>query len=159
METFNRNLYYLKMASNHAKAHSGCIKVVVGSAIIDVHQRVICGANRVMPDACTSERLSDNLSYAGYCNKLSPVDGNWHCVSTIHSEIDAIIKAARSLFGATIYVTRYPCENCARAIVAAGISKVVYGRSQPISDDTKRIFEWGKVEVVHELDYAELDSI
>lgn len=48
----------------------------------------------------------------------------------IHAEMDAIISLARmtssSSLGKTLYCTTYPCHNCARHVVAAGIKKVVY---------------------------------
>lgn len=49
---------------------------------------------------------------------------------SIHAEMEAILAVARegrhSLIGATLYSTTYPCHSCARHIVAAGITKVVY---------------------------------
>jgi deoxycytidylate deaminase len=48
----------------------------------------------------------------------------------IHAEMEAILSVARegkhSLVGATLFSTVYPCHNCARHIVAAGIASVVY---------------------------------
>jgi len=46
----------------------------------------------------------------------------------IHAEVNAIGHAARkgsSTDGATLYVTHFPCNDCAKAIVAAGIKRVV----------------------------------
>lgn len=49
---------------------------------------------------------------------------------SIHAEMEAILSVARegkhSLVGATLYTNTYPCHNCARHIVAAGITKVIY---------------------------------
>lgn len=49
---------------------------------------------------------------------------------SIHAEMEAILSVARegkhSLLGATLYTNTYPCHNCARHIVAAGITNVVY---------------------------------
>lgn len=49
---------------------------------------------------------------------------------SIHAEMEAILSVARegkhSLVGATLYSTTYPCHNCARHIVAAGIKDVIY---------------------------------
>jgi deoxycytidylate deaminase len=49
---------------------------------------------------------------------------------SIHAEMEAILAVARegrhSLVGATLYTTTYPCHNCARHIVAAGITSTVY---------------------------------
>ena len=48
---------------------------------------------------------------------------------SVHAEMAAIVDAARrgvSVGGCTLYTTTYPCHDCARHIVAAGISRVVY---------------------------------
>ncbi len=49
---------------------------------------------------------------------------------SIHAEMEAILAVARdgrhSLVGSTLYTTVYPCHNCARHIVAAGIAEVVF---------------------------------
>ncbi len=49
---------------------------------------------------------------------------------SIHAEMEAILSVARegkhSLVGSTLYSTVYPCHNCARHIVAAGIKDVIY---------------------------------
>ncbi len=51
---------------------------------------------------------------------------------SIHAEMEAILSVARegkhSLVGATLFTNTYPCHNCARHIVAAGIKEVVYIR-------------------------------
>lgn len=47
----------------------------------------------------------------------------------IHAEMDAILSAARqgiSIIGSKLYVTTFPCHNCARHIVAAGIDEVQF---------------------------------
>lgn len=49
---------------------------------------------------------------------------------SIHAEMEAILSVARegkhSLVGAILFTNTYPCHNCARHIVAAGITEVVY---------------------------------
>lgn len=50
-------------------------------------------------------------------------------LDTVHSEIHAIIYAARlghSTVGSTLFVTHNPCLNCVSSIVSAGITHVVY---------------------------------
>ena len=52
----------------------------------------------------------------------------------IHAEQNAIIQAARlgvSIEGATLYCTHQPCSVCAKMIVNAGITRVVYGEGYP----------------------------
>lgn len=46
---------------------------------------------------------------------------------TTHSELNAILNyRGGSLEGATIYVTLFPCNECAKAIIQSGIKEVVY---------------------------------
>jgi cytidine deaminase len=54
----------------------------------------------------------------------------------IHAELAAICDAARrgiSIMGGTLYTTTFPCHLCAKHIVAAGISKVIYVHPYPKS--------------------------
>lgn len=48
----------------------------------------------------------------------------------VHAEMEAIVSLARgslgSTVGATLYTTTFPCHNCARHIIAAGIRRVYY---------------------------------
>jgi deoxycytidylate deaminase len=58
----------------------------------------------------------------------------------VHAEMEAIISAARngiSIRGSTLYSTTYPCHNCAKHIVAAGITRVKYIEPYPKSYATK----------------------
>ena len=49
---------------------------------------------------------------------------------SVHAEMDAIVSIARrggpSVTGGSLYTTTFPCHNCARHIVAAGITRVFY---------------------------------
>lgn len=54
----------------------------------------------------------------------------------VHAEMDAILNCARSnnsTQGATLYVTTFPCHNCAKHIVAAGIKEVMFVEPYPKS--------------------------
>lgn len=53
-----------------------------------------------------------------------------------HAEMSALTDAARlglPTKGTTIYVTTYPCHNCAKHLIAAGISRIVYIEPYPKS--------------------------
>jgi dCMP deaminase len=127
----------------------------VGSTIVGQNGKLISlGANRALPNLCKGNRGCLRVEKYGENSKLhrNPED-----CRAIHSEIDAISQANCDLTDATIYVTRYPCEACARAIVAAGILTVVYGRETSISEETQHIFDSAEVEVIHAYKYVEED--
>jgi dCMP deaminase len=55
----------------------------------------------------------------------------------LHAEANAITKVARSSNSsenATLYVTASPCIECAKLIIQAGITRVVYGEKYRIMD-------------------------
>lgn len=64
----------------------------------------------------------------------------------VHGEMEALLSCARnniSCRNATLYATTFPCHNCAKHIIAAGIKRVVYIEPYPKS----KAFEFYKVEI------------
>ncbi|MDT6980411.1 ComE operon protein 2 [Levilactobacillus zymae] len=58
------------------------------------------------------------------------VDG--HCVRTIHAEMNAVLQCAKfgeATDGAEIYVTDFPCLQCTKMLLQAGITKITYLRN------------------------------
>ncbi len=43
-----------------------------------------------------------------------------------HSELNAILNSSSSVRGARVYVTLFPCNECAKVIIQAGIKEVIY---------------------------------
>lgn len=74
----------------------------------------------------------------------------------LHAEANAITKVARSnnsSEGATMYVTASPCMECAKLIIQAGITRVVYGEEYRIMDGINLLRRAGiEVEYLHDAD-------
>ncbi|MGH7626994.1 MAG: deaminase [Gemmatimonadaceae bacterium] len=63
---------------------------------------------------------------------LSPIEYG----RAVHAEMSAIMDAARrgvSVRGATLYTSTFPCHECARHIITAGIDRVYYIEPYPKS--------------------------
>jgi len=77
--------------------------------------------------------------------------GEYIEVSTaIHSEAALVAEAARrglSLDGAHLYVSTFPCPNCARLIVRSGIKKIFYAAGYSLVD-AEDILKTNNVEIV-----------
>ncbi|MHB8792893.1 MAG: anti-phage dCTP deaminase [Thermoleophilia bacterium] len=61
--------------------------------------------------------------------KGSPIRDITEYGRVVHAEMEAILSCARnniSTRNATLYTTTFPCHNCAKHIIAAGIKEVVY---------------------------------
>ncbi len=93
----------------------------VGSVLIAEDSAVLTAYNHHYPDDKSLCEMGDVRAgfSAGESTEIS---------TSIHSEISLIASAAKQgvkTEGAILYVTTFPCHNCAKAIVEAGI-KVVY---------------------------------
>lgn len=116
--------HFLQMARN-VSAYSYDPIVKVGMVIIIGRTPVAWGHNRF------PEQIPNKPIFWKKAVKKERV---------IHAEISTIGQAAKrgiAIKGATIYGTLFPCNNCALAIIAAGIKKVVCQQSKYASDDPK----------------------
>lgn len=152
------NRMYLDIANRYAANQSGCSKVTVGAVIVKNYGKpneniISIGANRAIPDLCMN-RGCLRIELYGDDAKSHRLPSDCRA---LHSEIDAISKAGQDLTGCDIFITRYPCEACARAIVASGIKRVWFGRSQSISTQTAQIFNSAGVECYWLREWEEAD--
>jgi len=91
-------------------------------ACITGPDRVILGIGyNGFPRGCSDHQLP----WAKVSPEANPLDTKYPYVC--HAEMNAIMnKNAASLKGATMYVTMFPCNNCAKLLIQAGITEVVY---------------------------------
>lgn len=136
----NRTIKHnLDLAHEHALYASGCKKVKVGALIVNSRGRITAvGANVCVPNYCQTAKGCRRVELYGEDSKNHRLPSDCRAV---HSEINAIVNAEGDTVRATIYITRYPCEACARVICLSGITHVIYGREQEISQETYDIFE------------------
>jgi cytidine deaminase len=69
----------------------------------------------------------------------------------VHAEMCAICDAARlgkSIKGSTLYCTTFPCHNCTKHILAAGVRKVVY--IEPYPKSKARDLHYNEIEIEKE---------
>jgi dCMP deaminase len=70
-----------------------------------------------------------------------------------HSELNAILNyRGGSLEGATLYVSLFPCNECAKAIIQSGIRKIIYASDKyngtDVNTASKRLFRAAHVEYI-----------
>ena len=69
-----------------------------------------------------------SLGFNGYPHGISDSAGTDNrelkLLKTLHAEENAILYAKRDLKGCEIWVTHFPCPNCAAKIIQTGISAV-----------------------------------
>ena len=80
-------------------------------------------------------------------NNVYAIKNTW----VVHAELNAILNSNNNLKGSTLYVTLFPCNECAKAIAQSGIKKVVYLRTYDnikLMTVSKAIFDAADVEYV-----------
>ncbi|HAV12293.1 MAG TPA: dCMP deaminase [Opitutae bacterium] len=122
----------LLMASRSSceRLHVGCVMVSGG---LQKNRIVAAGYNGFLPGASHTSRVRDG-----------------HEQATVHAEQNAVSDAARrgvSLEGATVYITHFPCINCAKILAAAGIECIKYHRDYKNDDLVKEILSEAGVSI------------
>ena len=87
--------------------------------------------NRIL-DNLQVEKSATNINLV----KKSGIGSLTEYGRVVHAEMEALLACARnniSTRNATMYMTTFPCHNCAKHIIAAGIKKVVYIEPYPKS--------------------------
>ena len=129
--------YFMKIAAAVSE-RSTCDRAQVGCVLV-LEKRILTTGFNGSP---TGQPHCDEAGHL-------MVDG--HCVRTIHAETNAIIQAALhgvSTKGATCYVTHFPCINCSKALINAGISRLVYTNSYRIDEHALNFLKAANIEIV-----------
>ena len=90
----------------------------VGACIVDDDHKVVSIGYNGMPMGLPEEELS--------WNKGEGLDSKYLYVC--HAEFNAILNTRNgsSVKGGTLYVTLFPCNECAKACIQTGIKEIVY---------------------------------
>lgn len=134
--------YFLKIAFAVSE-RSTCDRALVGCVLV-LEKRILT--------------TDFNGSPAGlpHCEEVGHLMVDGHCVRTIHAETNAIIQAALhgvSTKGSTCYVTHFPCINCTKALINAGITRLVYCNNYRIDDNALAFLKAAQIEIC-EKDYS-----
>ena len=116
----------------------------VGSCIVSNSHKILSMGYNGMPTGCDDDAFPWDREGDTLMTKYPFVT---------HSELNAILNyRGGSLEGATLYVSLFPCNECAKAIIQAGIKRVIYKSDKYAGSDSsiasRRMFAAAGVEVV-----------
>lgn len=90
----------------------------VGACIVSPEHKILSIGYNGFPNGCSDDAFSWDKYGEGLDSKY---------LYSTHSELNAILNyRGGSLEGAKMYVTLFPCNECAKAIIQAGIRELVY---------------------------------
>ncbi len=89
----------------------------VGACIVSNKKRIIGIGYNGMPMGCSDEVFP-------WDNKGDFLDTKYPYV--VHAEPNAILNSNSNTRGCTLYVSLFPCNECAKLIIQSGIKEIVY---------------------------------
>ncbi len=115
----------------------------VGACIVDENKKVVSIGYNGLPMGCCDDEFP-------WSREGGMLDTKYAFV--VHAELNAILNSPRSLRGCTLYVSLFPCNECAKAIIQSGIRKVIYECDKYADQDnviaSKRMLNAAGVELV-----------
>ena len=89
----------------------------VGACIVNPENRIVGVGYNGLPRGCADHEFP--WTNAGEFNETK-------YPYVVHAELNAILNSTRSLTGCRIYVSLFPCNECAKAIIQSGIAEIIY---------------------------------
>lgn len=131
------------MAQSHLLSlRSTCSRLSVGATIVK-DKRIVSGG------------YNGSIKGDEHCIDVGCKVVEGHCIRTIHAEINAILQCSKfgvGTEGATIYVTHFPCLNCTKSIIQAGIKEICYANDYRNNEYARELLEKSGV-IIRKIDY------
>lgn len=89
----------------------------VGACIVNQDKRIVGIGYNGFPKGCDDSHFPWDVEEKYSESKYAYV---------VHAELNAILNSSQKLNGCSIYVSHFPCNECAKAIIQSGICEVVY---------------------------------
>lgn len=113
-------------------------------------QRLAVGAVLVRDKRIIAGGYNGSVSGDAHCLDEGCYLEDGHCVRTIHAEMNALLQCAKfgvATEGAEIYVTHYPCLQCTKSLLQAGISHIHYLSNYRNHEYAQRLIADNQVQV------------
>jgi len=104
-----------------AAQRSTCLRRRVGAVLVRDQRIVATGYN-------------GSLRGQPHCTEAGCLMVDGHCKRTVHAELNALLQCAlhgAPSRGAALFTTSFPCLDCAKAVVQAGVTAVYYRDPYP----------------------------
>ena len=127
--------YFMEITQLVAQ-RSTCDRAFVGCVLVNSDHRIV------------STGYNGTASGNHHCIDVGHRMRDGHCIATIHAEMNALLYCAKEGIpakGSICYVTHFPCLNCTKALIQAGISAIYYHEAYRVDDYALEILERNNV--------------
>ncbi len=134
--------YFLQVAELVSR-RSNCMKRAVGAVLVKEMRILSTGYN-----GTPFGTANCNQGGCEQCVTTGEKDKDMDKCICLHAEQNAVFEVGRAKSeGATLYTSTFPCLLCAKAIIQAGVSRVVYFRDCYESKFSMELFDIARVKV------------
>lgn len=129
--------YFMEITEMVA-TRSTCDRAFVGCVLVNKDHRIV------------STGYNGSLSGNSQCDEVGHTMRDGHCIATIHAEMNALLYCAKegiSVKGCTAYVTHFPCLNCTKALIQAGILGICYKSSYRVDEYALELIKLNNIEI------------
>ena len=119
--------YFMGVAQLSAK-RSKDPNTQVGACIVNPDKRIVGIGYNGFPMGCEDSIFPWGKTDTNKLNTKYPY--------VVQAEANAILNSASSVKGSTLYVSLFPCNECAKLIIQAGIKHVVYMNDKYRTEDS-----------------------
>ena len=123
---------YFMQITEIVASRSTCDRAFVGCVLVNKDHRIV------------STGYNGSVAGNPHCDDVGHTMRDGHCITTIHAEMNALLYCAKEGIptkDTVCYVTHFPCLNCTKALIQAGIREVVYKNAYRVDDYAVSLFE------------------
>ena len=115
MKRISMHKYFMDIADKVSERGT-CDRKKVGCILVKDKRIIATGYN-------------GSISGSDHCDDVGHLMEEGHCIRTVHAEINALAQCAKygmSCDGSICYCNTFPCWECFKAMVNAGVKQVYY---------------------------------
>lgn len=130
--------YFMKLAKI-VSLRGTCDRAYVGCILVNDDHRIV------------STGYNGSIKGNSHCDEVGHTMRDGHCIATIHAEMNALLYCAKEgirVNGCSCYVTHFPCLNCTKSLIQAGIKKIYYAYDYRVDPYALELLEKNKIGLV-----------
>lgn len=130
--------YFMNIAKIVSE-RSTCDRAYVGCVLVNKDNRIV------------STGYNGSISGNPQCDEIGHTMRDGHCIATIHAEMNALLYCSKegiAVKNSVCYVTHFPCLNCTKALIQAGISKIYYETGYRIDEYAVKLLDRNNIEYI-----------
>lgn len=123
--------YFMNLAITVSERGT-CDRAYVGCVIVNEDNRIV------------TTGYNGSIKGNPHCDEIGHTMRDGHCIATIHAEMNALLYCAKegiSVNGCKAYVTHFPCLNCTKSLIQAGIKKIYYKEAYRVDEYAIELLE------------------